>query len=89
MLGVSLSLQLGKSSGCGWRNGLQLWRVAANIVNKQPRTNDMGWSSSLEVGLTTLHRKKLILYEKRNTAWTWTDSLDKRHKGRNRDMRFG
>jgi hypothetical protein len=31
-------------------DGLQLWRVVANILNKQSRTADMGWSSSLEVG---------------------------------------
>ena len=27
-----------------------IWRVAANILNKQSRTADKGWSSSLEVG---------------------------------------
>jgi hypothetical protein len=32
------------------RDGLKLWRLAANILNKQPRTNDKGWSSSLGVG---------------------------------------
>jgi hypothetical protein len=39
--------------------GLQIWRVAANMLNKQLRTADMGWSSSLGVwrGLTA-HRKK-------------------------------
>jgi hypothetical protein len=26
-----------------------IWRVAANILNKQPRTADKGWSSSLRV----------------------------------------
>jgi hypothetical protein len=30
--------------------GLQIWRVAANILNKQLRTADSGWSSSLGVG---------------------------------------
>jgi hypothetical protein len=50
MLGGSLSPQQGVSSGCRWRNSLQLWRVAANILHKQPRTNDKGWTSSLEVG---------------------------------------
>jgi hypothetical protein len=36
-------------------DGLQMWRVAANILNKQSRTADMAWSSSLGVGrgLTT------------------------------------
>jgi hypothetical protein len=33
--------------------GLQMWRVAANILNKQSRT---AWG--LGVGLTTPHRKK-------------------------------
>jgi hypothetical protein len=37
----------GASSGCGWRNGLRIWRVAANM--KSP-TADKGWSSSLGVG---------------------------------------
>jgi hypothetical protein len=31
-------------------DGLQIWRVAANILNKQSRTADSGWSSSLGVG---------------------------------------
>jgi hypothetical protein len=30
-------------------DGLQIWRVAANILNKQLRTADKGWSSSLGV----------------------------------------
>jgi hypothetical protein len=31
-------------------DGLQVWRVAANILNKQSRTADKGWPSSLGVG---------------------------------------
>ena len=46
----SLSPRHGASSGCGWRNGLQIWRVAANILNKQSQTADKGWPSSLGVG---------------------------------------
>jgi hypothetical protein len=36
-----------------------IWRVAVNILNKQSRTVDKGWSSSLESGevLTTPHPK--------------------------------
>jgi hypothetical protein len=34
----------------GAEDGLQMWRVAANILNKQCWTADRGWSSSLEVG---------------------------------------
>jgi hypothetical protein len=29
--------------------GLQVWRVAANTLNKQSQTADKGWSSSLGV----------------------------------------
>jgi hypothetical protein len=29
--------------------GLQIWRVAVNILNKQSRTADSGWFSSLGV----------------------------------------
>jgi hypothetical protein len=29
------------------RDGLQQWRLAANILNKQLRTNDKEWSSNL------------------------------------------
>jgi hypothetical protein len=28
----------------------QIWRVVANVLNKQSRTADKGWSSSLGVG---------------------------------------
>jgi hypothetical protein len=31
-------------------DGPPIWRVAANILNKQSRTADKGWSSSLGVG---------------------------------------
>jgi hypothetical protein len=31
-------------------DGLQIWRVAANILNKQSRTTDKGWSSRLGAG---------------------------------------
>jgi hypothetical protein len=31
-------------------DGLQVWRVAANILNKQSRTADKRWSSILGVG---------------------------------------
>jgi hypothetical protein len=40
----------GMSSGCGWREVLQVQSVAANILNKQSRTADKGWFSSLGVG---------------------------------------
>jgi hypothetical protein len=34
----------------GGGNDLQIWKVAANVVNKQQWANDNGWSSSLKVG---------------------------------------
>jgi hypothetical protein len=36
-------------------DGLQIWRVAANILNKQSQTSERGWPSSLgaKLGLTT------------------------------------
>ena len=39
-----------------------LWRVAANILNKQSRTADKRWSSSYGLGemLTTPHRKNCM-----------------------------
>jgi hypothetical protein len=79
----------GASSGCGWRDGLQQWRVAANMLNKQPRTNDRGWSSTLGlcVGLTTPHRKSQACYILMSPG-TWTDPLDKLPNRRNMDMRF-
>jgi hypothetical protein len=53
----SLSQWHGASSGCGWRNGLQIWRVDANILNKELRTVDKGLSTSLWVG----RGKKLMM----------------------------
>jgi hypothetical protein len=50
MLGWSLSPQHGASTGCGWRNGLQLLGVATNVLNDQPRTNCNWWSTSFQVG---------------------------------------
>jgi hypothetical protein len=47
-------------------DALQIWRVVANILNKQLQAADRGWSSSLGVGrgLTIPHRKtSLIPYE--------------------------
>jgi hypothetical protein len=35
------------TTGCGWRDGLQLQRAAVNALNKEPQTADEGWFSSL------------------------------------------
>jgi hypothetical protein len=44
-------------------DGLQIWKVAANILTKRSWTTGHGWSSSLGVGrgLTTPHSKKSLL----------------------------
>jgi hypothetical protein len=49
-------------SGRGWSEDNQQRRVAANIMNKQSRTVDKGWSSNLKVGhgANNLHRKKFL-----------------------------
>jgi hypothetical protein len=41
-------------------DGLQIWRVAVNILKKKSWTADQGWSPAwgLGVGLTTPHSKK-------------------------------
>jgi hypothetical protein len=61
-------------------DGLQIWRVAANILNKQSRTADKGWSSP---------KKGHIVTKCFTRPWTWTDSLNKRAKVRKMDIRFG
>jgi hypothetical protein len=34
-----------------WRNGLPMWRIAADMLCKESRTTYKGWSSNLGVGL--------------------------------------
>jgi hypothetical protein len=57
-------------------DGLQIRRVAANILNKQSRTADKG----LNVGLTTPHRKNELVTKCHKGPRTWTDSLDNQPK---------
>jgi hypothetical protein len=85
----SLSLRHGASSGCGWRNGLQYVRVAANILNKQSRTADEGWPSSLILGDVLTSHLKIGLSTKRiHLSLVWTDPLVETKEWK-RDMRFG
>jgi hypothetical protein len=62
-----------------------IWRVAANILNKQSRTADKGWSSSLVEGgwgevLTTPHHKTHhVTKHKEVKPQTCSDILE-RHK---------
>jgi hypothetical protein len=62
-------------------DGLQMWRVAANILNKQSRTADNGWSSSLGVGRVANNpppeRNSMFVTKHYTQPRTWTDSLDR------------
>jgi hypothetical protein len=61
------------------KDTLQLWRVAANILNKQLQTHNKGWSSSLGVGLLT---------DIQNRTRTWTDSSDEQPKQKKMDIKL-
>jgi hypothetical protein len=72
-------------------DSLQIWRVAANTLNKQSRTADKGWPSSLGVGGESNNSPSKIsfLQNVTNMSWTLMDSLDKQDKLRKMDMGFG
>jgi hypothetical protein len=66
-------------------------RVAVNILNKQSRTADKGWSSRLGVGrgaATPHHKNFSIITKCFKVPQTWTDSLVQ-SKHWKKDMRFG
>jgi hypothetical protein len=48
----------------GGGDGLQIWRVAVNVLKKQSRTAEKGWSIGLEVrrGRTSSQCKKPVTY---------------------------
>jgi hypothetical protein len=69
-------------------DGLHIFRVAANIVNKQSRTADRGWFSILGVGPKTPHLRNKFFTKCHTGPWTWTDSLYKRPKLKKMDMGF-
>jgi hypothetical protein len=79
---LDLSPRHGASLGCGWREGLQICRVAANLLNKQSGIAEKKWSSSLGlcVVLTTPHRKNELCYEVFQSSSALNDSLARRKK---------
>ena len=81
MISGSLSPQHGASTVCGWRNGHQTWRVAANILNKKSRTDGKGWFSSLGAGrgANNSSKKTGLVIKRINVPRTWTGPLV-RHK---------
>ena len=73
-----------------------VWRVAANILNKQSQTADKGWFPALWLGelLTTLHRKKLRCCKTFHQASDLeridlTQDMDRRRALVNSVMNFG
>jgi hypothetical protein len=66
----SLPPRHGASSGCEWRNGLQIWRVAANILNKQLRRPTRGGPPAWGLGevLTNPHQKNLNMLQNSQTS---------------------
>jgi hypothetical protein len=57
-------------------DGLQLWRVAVNILNKQWRAADKGWSYNLGFGLKASHIKNRSCYE---VVHKWESQKKKDH----------
>jgi hypothetical protein len=60
-------------------DGLQIWRVAADILHMQSRRAKKRWSSSSEVvrKAITPNRKNKLLNKCHLRPWTWTDPLIK------------
>jgi hypothetical protein len=60
---------MARSQDADGGDALQVWRVAANILNKQSRTAGKGWSSSLGVDwVLQIAVKKLACYERPQVA---------------------
>ena len=68
----------------------QKWRIAANMLNKQPWTADRGGPPAWRLvgGLTTPHRKKETVTNPLDKPRNWTDSLVRPQK-MNKVTRFG
>jgi hypothetical protein len=71
-------------------DSLQIWRAAANILNKQLQIADKGWSSSFGVGHGSKNSKSKnkFVTECHKEPHTWTESLDKQPELRKMDVRF-
>jgi hypothetical protein len=64
------------------REGLQIWRVVANVLNKQLRRVEKGWSSSFGLGV------KLINHSHKN-ACLLRNAIEGLEIARKIGMRFG
>jgi hypothetical protein len=73
-------------------DALQVWTVAANILDKRSRTADKGWSSSMGVERGAINSsvlKNKLVAKCHQWLRSWADSLDKRRKRKKTDTRFG
>jgi hypothetical protein len=65
---------------------------SCEYIDKQPRTDNKGWPSSLGVGRganNPSQQQNIFVTTISKEPRTWTDSLDNRPKLRNMDRRFG
>jgi hypothetical protein len=71
-------------------DGPQLWKVAANVLNKEPQVADKGWSSSL--GLISSHFQNVgyILWEcvRSDGMQVTLNQQENTHFSREREMRI-
>ena len=70
---------------------LSVWKVAANILNKQLRTTEKGWSSRLGIGRGAYNSSPNItgfVTKRIHVPRAWADPLV-RLKQWKRNMRFG
>jgi hypothetical protein len=79
--------------GLQMENGLQQWKLAANILNEQPPDKRQGVFLQLESlawanNPSSLKRNKLVTKSYEDPR-IWTDYMDKRPKRWSMDMRFG
>jgi len=67
-IGKYLSYVYPIQNGVAGGDGFQIWRVDANVLNKQSQTADKGWSSSLRVGrgANTSLRKLVTKYYRKS-----------------------
>jgi hypothetical protein len=63
MISGSLSPRHGASSDCGWRNGFQIWRVAADILSSSRGQLTESGPRGLGQVLTTPHHQNVTRYE--------------------------
>jgi len=88
LLEIFLNIMFVSSSGYGWRKGLPLWEVAANILNKQSQKPAMGGPPALVLGdvLTTPYRQILtcygIFHETSDLDWSFGTTQEDSGSGR-------